>query len=630
MKKHVIIYLFLLYTSLNLCAQSSVKYEVPKVYSNIHYDADGKLYVDLDSIRVYTVDKTPRYTLKNMTGSPMGTKTGIAFDFNILDLKGTLYYGLIHFQDSKHPLPVYRATANIDSGKVVIDIKNRFSGKYDMTGWQKSGKGTIGYRVIDEKGSMIYDGIISFSGKGPFEIDDTIIEGPFVDLVTHQSAIISYETNNNIITKIEINEKIYSDNTANTHHEIEMTDLQTDTEYTYSVKYGKNVQSYSFKTAPKPGSRRVFNFAYASDSRAGQGGGERNLYGANYYIMKKILALVAQQKSSFLQFTGDLVNGYVTDFNDINLQYANWKRAVEPFAHYIPIYVGIGNHEAIKYWFFDKPNNIWIDIARFPFKTESTETIFAQNFVNPANGPASEDGMYYDPDPNIQDFPSYSENVFYYKYDNVAMIVLNSDYWYSPSSSKLHLVGGCLHGYIMDKQLKWLNETIQTIENDKKTDHIFVTLHTPFFPNGGHVNSDMWYHGNNKKRPFVAGEPLKKGIIERRDELLDILVNKSTKVRAILTGDEHNYNKLEIGPNTNMYPDNWELKKLNLDRTIYQVNNGAAGAPYYAQEQTPWTPFVSGFTTQNAVVFFHIEGKSIVIKVLNPDTLEEVDYFKLN
>jgi hypothetical protein len=49
-------------------------------------------------------------------------------------------------------------------------------------------------------------------------------------------------------------------------------------------------------------------------------------------------------------------------------------------------------------------------------------------FVNPENGPVSEDGSIYDPNPEQVDFPSYSETVFYYTYDNTAMIVLNSDY----------------------------------------------------------------------------------------------------------------------------------------------------------------------------------------------------------
>ena len=107
-------------------------------------------------------------------------------------------------------------------------------------------------------------------------------------------------------------------------------------------------------------------------------------------------------------------------------------------------------------------------------------------------------------------------------------------------------------------------------------------------------------------------------------------MNKSSKTRAILTGDEHNYAKTEVGPETLIYDDKWEMEKLELTRTIYQINNGAAGAPYYAQEKTPWTPWVTGFTTQNALVIFNVEGDSISMEVLNPDTLEKVDELKLH
>jgi hypothetical protein len=112
--------------------------------------------------------------------------------------------------------------------------------------------------------------------------------------------------------------------------------------------------------------------------------------------------------------------------------------------------------------------------------------------------------------------------------------------------------------------------------------------------------------------------------------MLDIMVNKSSKVRALLTGDEHNYNRLHLTPETNIYPELYFFKKIELTRSIYQINNGAAGAPYYAQEQTPWTSWVSNFTTQNALVFLHVEGDNIEVEVLNPDTLEEVDRFKLH
>lgn len=603
---------------------------IPSVYSNFSADDKGRLYIKDSARRFYAIDDKPDYTLQELTGNPKGDDRGIAFYFGESVKKGLLYYGFIAYGDGSHPQPVYFKEADtIKNSSAFINIKEKLKGKYDMVGWEKSGKGTLGYRVVSESGALLYDGIVSFSGKGPFKVITTITEGPFVNLLTHNSAVISFTTNTAVKATVEIGGKTFSSAKADTRHEIEIKGLQADSVYEYTVKYGELQQTYTLTTAPKPGSRKFFTFAYASDSRNGNGGGERSLYGANFYIMKKIMALSSHKGIAFAQFSGDLINGYLRNKNEINLQYANWKRAIEPFAHHFPVYISMGNHEALIKEFKEENGSAKISVDMFPFATESAETVFASNFVNPANGPESEDGASYDPNPNAKDFPGYNENVFYYTYDNVGVIVLNSNYWYAPSTDMVKVTGGNVHGYVMDKQLEWLDKTIQTLEADASIDHIFVTLHTPFFPNGGHVKDDMWYGGNNSVRPYIKNKPVEKGIIQRRDQLLHTLVNKSTKTIAILTGDEHNYCTTEIGPNTPIYPENWDLPRQQLSRTIYQINNGAAGAPYYAQEQAPWSQYTSGFTTQNAVVYFHIEGKSVEVEVVNPDTLEEIESFVL-
>ena len=625
----VICLVFMVLFSCKSTGQVSKKTIVPSVFTNIHQEDDGRLYLVKDSLKIYESISTSPYTLNNLRGNPKGTSRGIFFDFGIPDFNGTLNFGFIPFEDSKHPLPVYfHSPSTISRGKTNLNIK-QLAGKFDMIGWEKNRKGTLGYRVSNNQGLILYDGIVTFDvTENGFEVAKTIIEGPFVNLITPNSTTISLETNQSAIAKVTVNGKDYF-STEGTHHEIIIDALKANTEYSYEVTVGSNTQNYSFKTAHLAGDRKPFTFAYASDSRNGRGGGERNVYGANFYIIKKIMALAKQQNISFMQFSGDLINGYLSNIGQINLQYANWKRAMEPFAHYFPVYVSMGNHEALTRDFKIGNNRYGTSIDRFPFETESAEVIFANNFVNPSNGPTSEDGASYDPDRKNTDFPPYSENVFYYTFDNTAMIVMNSNYLYTPSKFDIPLAGGGLHGYIMDNQLDWVKKTLKKLENDDTIDHIFITEHTPFFPNGGHVHDDMWYNGDNSWRPWIAGIPMKKGIIERRDELLDLLVNKSKKVIAILTGDEHNYAVTEIGPETNIYPENYEPKKIKLNRTIYQINNGAAGAPYYAQEQTPWSDKATGFTTQNAVVFFHVNGNKIDVEVVNPDTLEKFDGYKL-
>ncbi|MEL6190754.1 MAG: hypothetical protein AAFR66_01840 [Bacteroidota bacterium] len=602
------------------------KKDIPAIHSNIKVDALG-VYVEVDGEKVYESLRPAQYTLEQFRGDPKGSGKGISLNFNMPKLAGTVYFGFIPYGDSKHPYPVYfKRSADILGGQAFINIKDQMSGVYDMIGWAKNEKGTIGYRVLDINGKILYDGKVSFTGNGPFKVVPTIVEGPFVNLLSSEGATISFDLHKKSEASIMIDGKTFeSDNVA--HHEIKIDGLTPGTKYEYTVKVGDIEQTYALTTAPDAGSRKPFTFSYASDSRNGNGGGERNVYGANFYIMKRIMALNSLKEISFMQFSGDLINGYLNSPEETDLQYANWKRSIESFAHYFPVYVSMGNHEALMRTFSNGKRIFTID--RFPYETESAEAVFNRNFVNPTNGPDSEDGASYDPDPKKMDFPPYKENVFYYTYDNVAVVVMNSDYFYAPSTPSIPVTGGGLHAYIMDQQLAWFGQTIEMLEADANIDHIFITQHTPFFPNGGHVRDDMWYSGNNDYRPYVAGKPLSKGIIERRDELLDIAVNKSEKVIAILTGDEHNYARTEVGPDTEIYPEGYLASKIQLSRTIYQINNGAAGAPYYAQEQTPWTPKVSGFTTQNALVFFHVDGKSIEMEVRNPDTLEEVDKITL-
>ncbi len=610
--------LIIIFLSTELLAQ-----KVPAVHSNIK--GRGTYSVQIDGKRIEALPTDPTsLSLKHLRGNPTGNRNGILLDFGLPGLEGTVYYGFIPYGDSKHPHPVYfKNPARIVQGKAQLDIV-QLKGRYDMIAWEKNGQGTVGYRVVGTEGNMLYDGVVSFRFKGNFKVAPTLVDGPYVNLLNEGGATISFELSQQLEAEVEVNGQRFQGEKG-THQEITVSGLEPDTEYPYTVRYGDFSQTYQLRTAPKPGSRSEFIFAYASDSRSGQGGGERDIYGTNAYIMKKIMALSKQQGARFFQFSGDMIDGYLSSKDETLLQYANWKKAIQPFWHYFPIYVSMGNHEALNYIFAGESARETFIIDRFPYESESSEAAFGESFVLPTNGPESEDGAAYDPDGDKIDFPSYKENVFYYTYDNVAVVVLNSDYWYAPNHLTIPHSSGGLHGYIMDQQLEWFEQTIKTLEADEHIDHIFLTQHTPFFPNGGHVGDDMWYRGDNSHRPYVAGKPLAKGIIERRDQLLEIIMNKSQKVIAILTGDEHNYARTTINAETNIYPADWSKEKVNLSRTIYQINNGAAGAPYYAQEQTPWTPQVNGFTTQNALVLFTVKGSSVTMKVLNPDTLEEVD-----
>lgn len=628
--------LFVLWLVCSFISKSQVV--VPKVYTNIMIDNKGELSFDNNGILLKALNIPAEYKLSDLTGNPKGTENGIDFDFKLPNFNGTLFFGFIPLNESRHPMPVFnKVPVRIINGKASINIRKELTGSNDLIEWGQSKKGLIGYRIIDQNGKMIYEGRVAFRGTGPFEIVNTIIEGPFVSRVSTEGCVIAFTTLLPEAATVTVEylsqgikkTKDFTETSPSRKHEIEIKGFFPSNLYVYRITIGGIVYEYSFSTLPKPGSRQAFTFAFAGDSRYGAGGGERNAYGVNFYIVRKFMALASMKKASFLQFSGDMINGYCLSKEEMNHQYANWKRAVEPWAHYFPVYTAMGNHELLMNVFPDDEVGKRYMVDKFPFDKESSEIVFAENFTNPDNGPKSEDGALYDPDPKSTDFPPYSENVYYYTYDNVAVVVLNSHYWFSPSLSQNVLTSGNPGGYIMDNQLNWLRTIINRLESDKDIDHIFITIHTPLFPNGGHTSDAMWYNGNNRVRAVVNGNALKTGIIERRDEILELIVNASQKTLAILCGDEHNYSRMEIGPKTIIYPEDFTGIRIKLTRNIWQINNGTAGSPAYAREISPWSESVKKFTIQNSLVLFHVNGKSVRLEVINPVTLETIEELTL-
>ncbi|MBK6929531.1 MAG: metallophosphoesterase family protein [Saprospirales bacterium] len=628
-----VLFLFLLLATARPAEAQDSLPPIPAVYASLQYDKAGNLKgtaTDGGGVTLYR--KPALYTLAGVTPEARGEKDGLLLRFSAERLRsGKLAYGLIPYGQHTFPLTVLRFQVPIDpEGQARLPVRKDLRDGYDHTGWQKSGSGVLGYRLLDANGAMIHEGKIAFTADAAgFAPHPTILRGPFVSCQTDTSITIWYETSEPVPTQIDL-EADSLDFTAELptlRHEHTLKGLRPDAEYAYTVRCGQLAQQYHFATAPAPDAAPAFRFAYASDSRSGYGGGERNMYGANSLIMGRIGALAVREQAAFVQFTGDQSDGYLSDPGEWRLQAVNWIHAVEPYWHYIPFNLGMGNHESLG-WAATERN--WVAIDGFPFDTHSAEALFGQSFVNPRNGPDSEDGAAYDPNPAAPgDFPSYLENVYSYTYANTAMIVLNSDYWYAPLLRGIRPIGGNLHGYIMDQQLKWLGETLQSFENNPGIDHVFVTVHTPPFPNGGHRGDCMWYDGDNTHRPWVAGKPVEKGIIERRDELLGLCVNQSSKFIAFLCGDEHNYNRMRIDDQTPRYPEGWDKPRRSLSRPVWQIINGAAGAPFYAQQALPWSGAVEGFTVQNALCLFEVSGKNISLRVMNPDTLEEIDRVEL-
>ncbi|MFW6132638.1 MAG: hypothetical protein ACOC8F_01985, partial [Planctomycetota bacterium] len=190
------------------------------------------------------------------------------------------------------------------------------------------------------------------------------------------------------------------------------------------------------------------------------------------------------------------------------------------------------------------------------------------------------------------------------QYGPVLCIAFNNNYWYT-TGAKVHTWGGCPEGYILNDQLEWIEQTLAEAERDKSIRYILLYAQEPVFPCGGHVKDGMWWNGDNSVRAAVKGpdgtvRPAAQGIIEVRNRFWEA-VARSSKVAAVLAGDEHEYHRLRVDAATPVgLPDaddadgDGKLETYSPNAAfahpVWQITAGTGGAPYYARQKTPWTP----------------------------------------
>lgn len=623
-----ILFLMLLTNCIHLFSQPDfdIQKTVPASLHNIMVNDSGKYFYThpSGSAKISETDNVPEFSIDNFRDCAIGTANGIEFKFGIKsgkeDFNGMLKYGFFANDSSRIQLPAYIGEPEkIIKGKCSINLSKLLGMLDKYAGYKSTGKAKLGYKVFDEKAGKIYEGRLSVSGRGPFTIICSIIEGPFVGQITTNSAVFTFKTDKKVKAKILSGGKEFPELIADYNHEIKIDGLTPSTHYNYKIIADADNFEGAFTTAPLPGSRTDFSFAFIC-SNSEQYNSEGFFNGINNSYLTKAIATAYGEGAKFIQFTGNYGLNEITEKGSIELQYANWKRSVEPWAGLIPMYTTRNANGLFNK--FNQKNSIFLD--KFPYEKMSGEKLFAENFANFQNGPASEDESKYDPDKIMTDFPDYSETAYFYVYDNIAVVCLNSDYWTTYPVSSIETAGGNPAGYIMDSQLQWLKETLTQLDKSSAINNIFIVVNSPVFPNDSHNENGMWYGGNNKVRPFIAGKGVDKGIVERRDELLNTCINQSNKVMAILTGGECSYTRTEIDPQTPIYntiPEN----PLKIGRNFTQISLGSETPSISDYVLFPWSNSVKRRILTNVICIFHVHGSSITMDTINPLTMETIE-----
>jgi hypothetical protein len=502
----------------------------------------------------------------------------------------TVYLGVPN-DEVKLEFPIYSAATAVhedapsEKHKAVIDLRawvGRFSPKMAFTG------GLLAYRIemLDPRKPAVrfIDRPLRFVVKNDaYAKGVTVIEGPNLALIGDASATVWWLTDVPSVGTVQLDGRKVPSSGSGVRHSAKIDGLSAGKSYDYhieaAVKDANDVfvsRQYSFKTAPRDAE---FSFVFTCDGRTGGlGGGDTALEGINGESARALAIQMLRHDPHFLFFTGDLISGYTTSVDDFRAQMRSWKRIYGPLWRWVPIYTGMGNHESLL--------NVITDFERFDKSDgESAESIFASEFVHPQNGP----------EPERPELPPYKGSVYSFDYAGCHFVQLNSDYWYSSNPEQL---GGNYFGRLLPGQLEWFEKDL-AVARRKNPVHIFVFVHEPAFPNGGHVPDSLWGGGDKPEA------------VEARDRFW--AAASESRAVAVFNGHEHNYSRMRIDAATPVHRDGSPNPKFK--NPVWQITQGAAGAPFYPRDLTvPWAAHVDKFVA-HTWAYCHVKVKNSSVEL---------------
>jgi len=433
---------------------------------------------------------------------------------------------------------------------VSYPLEGLLSPVYDVDGIRERGWGEVVWRV--EYPAAHHGTTRLADGRTAFRLEEdrwvrlpTVTLGPQVDLLLGDSMVVSFETDVPTAAAVAVgHQPPVVSTTPSRRHEIPIRGLEPDAVHVYQVAVSDGVETtltpYNTVRTRRPGA--PVRLAIASDSRSDAGSGLRSHTGVNAEVLHPLMVDAARRGAEAIVFPGDLIDGYTTLSTDFDRQLRTWLRTVEGVHASIPMYTGMGNHEQLL--------EAWTDRLQVDKPGEaSAEARFAAAFVHPTNGPPPEE----------ERAPPYDETVYSFDIEDVHVVMLNTNYWWTSHPGHERLEGrGNREGFLMDGQLAWLDRDLAAAR-DRGARHLVVTGHEPAFPVGAHLDDAMWWYA---ELPEVN---------QMRERFWRLLAEHD--VLAYVSGDEHNYSRAWIGPET----------VEGAAGPVWSIISGGCGAPWYAQ-----------------------------------------------
>jgi hypothetical protein len=220
---------------------------------------------------------------------------------------------------------------------------------------------------------------------------------------------------------------VKADTAVSIDHAITLQQLQPDTEYGYQVQTweGRFMGARTFRTAPRPGTRKPFKFLVFGDSGEGTPG------------QLQLADRMPDEKAALAIHVGDVAydNGAEIDFDFRH--FAVYKDLLDD----IPFYPTLGNHDI--------------------------RTNLGQPYLDAFHLPT--------------DNAARTERYYSFQYDNVFFVALDSNTGpsYAQQFGDLRVAGSA--------QGRWLEGELRRARSDPSVDWIVVYFHHPLFSSGGGI-----------------------------------------------------------------------------------------------------------------------------------------------
>jgi 3',5'-cyclic AMP phosphodiesterase CpdA len=607
--------------------------------------------------------------------SATATQDGMGLHLDVGDptLQGAFQLGIFPFAEGDADLAYTRFafSGSVVDGKCDLNVSNFLSSTSttNVNGWP-DGRGLAPptmtvtarldlVRVNAGKVTLFgpVDGRFSFRMAGTaVQPSVTIVEGPLINLKESgdpSRVTISWKTDGTATAKVRIvpSDLPFRAGSASPqaavaagweftagaaqHHKVGVTGLSPSTRYLYVVESqapdGTLARSplYAFTTAPCAGQGEV-TFMAISDNPQAAGGGERASMGINREAVGQLAFAAVRHDADLVIFSGDLVFGFSSNADDFRFQLHAWKDAWSPFWNSRPVYAVPGNHEIVGN-FYNDGSQTGLILDRWPYATESSEAVFSDELVMPANGPLPSDSRR----------PPYKGTAYSFQYGPVLFVGLNNFYWWT-LDNQVPKYGGSPQGYLMDDQLRWFEGVMASAQRSPTVRFIVVFMHEPAFPSGPFTGMDgLWWDGNNNIRAYVlqGGKvlPAGEGVIDVRNRFWRTMAQNS-KTAALVTAHQHGYSRLLIDDRTpvGVLPGDDTNQDGVLDRfspnpafrlPVWQIiaGNGGANFSAFGLDGMPWTPAV--VSNQEGYCIFRTRGHALSLTAysLSGQVIDHVD-----